>query len=621
MKKIVKFSILPLSCLLLLLLIFLFLLSPEKKEFERLDLKGYTIDQSDFRVDKRLRKIFFKRGKDEIWLKELPTIKGYPFYIKGKKAVKIAPGISGEVSFYSYLYFDNLKKKEKIQFSFEINREGEIIRIDQITAAHSSCRYVQHLKLKKKDILVCKFKGKGIAFLSTPIIYKKIPLKKRKYVFLIGVDTLRWDQVGAKVGKISLTPNIDRFKKDCLNFGNAYAQCSWTLPSFMSLFTGLYEFNHGVDISNPLDLAIPTLTEKTSETFITFGFHSGMGMRKRWGYSRGFDYYKKVPYTGPLYPGAGQNLFRAAQTLLEETEFPNLFFFLHTYQVHDPYTPPLDFLLKLNNNPPYKRLDVVNQNAPWKTFLPVEEKLKKSLKELYQAEIHAFDSYFGEFIEKLKEMDIYDNAMIVFLSDHGEEFFEHKGWAHSHSLYNELIKVPVMIKFPGSEFKDTRVNDTIGLIDIIPTILSYYNVECGESRIDGFDLMPRIRGGESVHHRKHLVSSITESRYTREIPPKFAIINGDYKLIYNETFSAKDLDYFKPYALPPQTPQIEIYDLKKDPLEKHNIADEKSELLKKLLPLIKKIKNIIKNNTAEKKKKGTPLDEEAKKQLESLGYI
>jgi arylsulfatase A-like enzyme len=211
--------------------------------------------------------------------------------------------------------------------------------------------------------------------------------------------------------------------------------------------------------------------------------------------------------------------------------------------------------------------------------------------------------------------------MIVFLSDHGEEFFEHKGWAHSHSLYNELIKVPVMIKFPGNEFKDNRVNAVIGLIDIIPTILSYYKVDRSESKIDGSDLMPQIRGEKNARHREYLVSSVSESRYIREIPPKFALINGDYKIIYNESFSVKDLDYFSPYALPPQTPQIEVYDLKKDPLEKHNIAGVKAELVKKMLPIIIKIKNIIKKNMAEKNKRGTPLDEEAKKQLESLGYI
>lgn len=621
MKKFITYTIPIVICLTILLLLFLFLFRPQEKDFERIDLEHFSLDQKNFRVDERLRKIYFKKGKEETWLEELPTINGYPFYIKGKKSIKIVTGMNGKVGFYTYLYFDNLQKKEKIQFIFEINREGKSLAVDRMKTAKSSHPYFQHLNLKKNDILFLKFKGNGIAYLSKPIIYREKPIKKRKHVFLIGVDTLRGDQIGAKIGKVPLTPNIDEFIKDCIFFKNAYAQCSWTLPSFMSLFTGLYEFNHGVDIKRPLDPGIPTLMEKVCEQFITFGYHAGMGMRKRWGYSRGFDYYKKVPYTSPLFPKAGKILFRAASDLLEKANFPNLFFFLHTYQVHDPYTPPLEFLLKLNNNPKYKKLDVVNQNAPWKTFLPVEEDLRKSLKELYQAEIHAFDTYFGEFIKKLKRLGIYDNAMIIFMSDHGEEFYEHKGWAHSHSLYNELIRVPVIIKFPNNQYKGTRMDEPIGVIDLIPTILSYYTIEHEKSQIDGIDLMPLILDEEDIRQREYLISSISESRYIQEIPPKFAIIYKDYKIIYNDKFSVTDLEYFKPYGLPPAVPQIEVYDLKKDIRERQNIAKKKENLVKKIMPIIINIKQIIKNNMSEKKKREIDLDEETKKQLKSLGYI
>lgn len=645
-KRIINAAPWALVPVVIILVILYCLLSGGEKDFERIDIENFSVEGKYFRVDERLRKIFLKKRhlpaareetgspapdraekeaskkkKDEIWLNDLPTINGYPLYISGKKMVKIVPGMTGEVGFYTYLFFDNFQKEAKIQFMFEINRDGKSLKIDHITAARSSHPYFQHLTLEKNDILVFKFKGNGIAFFSKPIVYKKNPVEKRKNIFLIAVDTLRWDQVGAVVGGKPLTPHIDAFTRDCLIFDNAYAQCSWTLPSFMSLFTGLYEFNHKVDIARALDPGIPTLTEKAAEKFITFGFHSGMGMRKRWGYSRGFDYYKRVPYTTPLFPKAGQSLFRSALRLLEEANFPDFFFFLHTYQVHDPYTPPLEFLLKLNENPAYKRLDVVNQNAPWKTFLPVEDDLRKSLEELYRAEIHAFDSYFGEFVEKLKEWGLYDNAMIVFMADHGEEFYEHQGWAHSHSLYNELIKVPLMIKFPNNGFKGMQVNDAAGIIDLIPTILGYYGVGDAASGTDGIDLMPLIRGNKNERGREYVLSSVSESRYIREIPPKFAILYKDYKIIYNEPFSSKDLDYFRPYGLPPEVPRIEVYDLNKDIEEKHNIARQKPDLIKKVMPLIKKIRKIIKDNMLESKKKGSELDEEAKKQLKSLGYI
>lgn len=602
-------------------LIFTLFCSRGKKEFERIYPVNFSLDQKKFRIDERLQKIFFKKGNEETWLEEIPSINGCPFSIEGKKSFTIIPGNDGAVGFYTYLYFDNLQKENKIQFTLEIHRAGKDLPVDKITKQNFSQRYFQDLTLQKNDKLLLKFAGYGIAFFSEPIIYKKKPVHERKNVFLIAVDTLRWDQVGARVGDVNLTPNIDKFKKDCLVFENTFAQSSWTLPSFMSLFTGLYEFNHKVDIKRPLDPKIPSLVEKISGKFITFGYHSGMSMRSRWGHSRGFDYYNLLPFTTTLFPKASQTLFRQAVELLEQANFPDFFFFLHTYQVHDPYTPPREFLLKLNDNPVYRKLDVVNQNAPWKTFQPVEEDLKKALKELYQAEIHAFDSYFGKFIEKLKDLDIYDNAMIILLSDHGEEFYEHNGWAHSHSLYNELIKVPTLVKFPRSEFKDAQVTDVVGLIDFFPTILSYYQVEYDRAGVDGIDLMPIIRGKKQARQREFLISSISESRYIQEIPPKIALIHGDYKIIYNEPFTTKELDYFKPAGLPPLTPQIEVFDLKNDPGERRHISAAPAGLLKQAIPLILEIKKKIKSNISDKQDNEIELDEEARKQLESLGYI
>lgn len=602
-------------------LIFTLYCSRSKKNFERTYPQNFSLNGKKFRIDERLQKIFFKKGNEETWLEEIPSIHGCPFSIDGKKSFTIIPRLSGAVGFYTYLYFDNLQKENKIQFTVEIHRAGKNLPVRRIARQNFSQRYFQDLTLQKNDKLILKFAGYGIAFFSEPIIYKKKPLHERKNIFLIAVDTLRWDQVGARKGDVNLTPNIAKFKKDCLAFENAYAQSSWTLPSFMSLFTGLYEFNHKVDIKRPLEPGIPSLVEKLSGKFITFGYHSGMSMRSRWGHSRGFDYYNFLPFTTTLFPKAGQTLFRQAAALLEQANFPDFFFFLHTYQVHDPYTPPREFLLKLNGDPVHKKLDVVNQNAPWKTFQPVDEDLKKALKELYQAEIHAFDSYFGKFIEKLKDLEIYDGAMIILLSDHGEEFYEHNGWAHSHSLYNELIKVPLLVKFPGGEFEDAQLTEAVGLIDLFPTILSYYRVEYDKTRVDGVDLMPIIRGKKQAPRREFLISSISESRYIQEIPPKIALLQGDYKIIYSEPFSAKELEYFKPAGLPPLTPQIEVFDLKNDPGERSRISTPPAGLLKQAIPFILEIKKKIKRNISDKQKKETDLDEEARKQLESLGYI
>jgi choline-sulfatase len=605
----------------LVFLVFFFSKDNEKT-FYRVEPGHLIQDTEYFRVDKILRRIYFKKGKQETPLEEIPSINGHYFFLRGKKQIKMTPKLTGDIGFYTYLYLESRPKNQSIHFTLEINRKGKTQNIAQITTAKTSNPFFKDLEIKKGDGLLLKFKGRGIVYLSQPILYKKLQGKdiaKGKHIFFIAVDTLRGDQIGMKVNNRSITPNMDRFTGDAVYLQNTYAQTSWTLPSFMSLFTGLYEFNHEVGIKNALPPAKPFLVQALSREFITFAFHGGKVMNSRWGFSRGFDYYKKFQPAAALYPRGGQSLFQKAAELLEQAQFPDLFLFLHTYQVHAPYTPPKKFLYQLDQNPKYLGLEAPNFNQPEKTYLPVDEEKKHSLKELYQAEILAFDAYFGEFIQRLKAMNIYDNSMIILMSDHGEEFYEHKGWTHSHSLYEELIRVPVFIKFPGSQFKNTRIKEITGIIDLFPTILSYYNIQHKAVELDGIDLMPLIRGKKSTASRDYMISTISTGKYFEAFPSRIAICFGDYKLIYNDPYTEKDLESFKEYALPPQPPKFELYNLKEDPIETQNIIDTHPKVKEKMMPIILEIQKLIRQKSAKTGKKA--IDEEVRKQLESLGYL
>jgi choline-sulfatase len=605
-----------------LIFLLFFFSKDSEKTFYRVEPDNLIQDTEYFRVDNTLRRIYFKKGKQETQLEEIPSINGHYFFLRGKKQIKITPKLTGDIGFYTYLYLESRPKNQSIRFVLEINRKGKTQKIAQITTSKTSNPVFKDLEIKKDDGLLLKFKGRGIVYLSQPIMYKKLhgkDIAKRKHIFFIAVDTLRGDQIGMKVNNRSITPNMDRFTGEAVYLENAYAQTSWTLPSFMSLFTGLYEFNHEVGIKNALHPSKPFLVQALSREFITFAFHGGKVMNSRWGFSRGFDYYKKFQPAAALYPRGGQSLFQKAAELLEKAQFPNLFLFLHTYQVHAPYTPPKNFLYQLDQNPKYLGLEAPNFNQPEKTYLPVDEEKKHSLKELYQAEILAFDAYFGEFIQRLKAMNIYDNSMIILMSDHGEEFYEHKGWTHSHSLYEELISVPVFIKFPGSQFKNTRIKEVVGIIDLFPTILSYYNIQHETVEIDGIDLMPLIRGKKSPGSRDYVISTISTGKYFEAFPFRIAICFGDYKLIYNDPYTEKDLESFKEYALPPQTPKFELYNLKEDPVETQNIIDTHPNIKEKMMPIILEIRKLIRQKSAKTGKKA--IDEEVRKQLESLGYL
>jgi arylsulfatase A-like enzyme len=597
--------------------------------FYRVRIEGFLPGTEHFKIDEQMGKIYFQKGKDRFQLNEIPTPDGYYFYLNGKKQIKLMPRFSGDIGFYTYIYFKSRSKSSPIDFSFEIYSQGANQKISQIAAANVSRPFFKDLKIAGSDQLLLKFKGRGVVYLGRPIIYKKRSSAQRKNIIFIALDTLRGDQIGAHPGnrQSTLTPNIDRFIKDAVYFKNAYAQTSWTLPSFMSLFTGMYEYNHEVGIKNPLSLDKPFLIEELSREFITFGYHGGKVMKSRWGYWRGFDYYKKYRFASALFSRGGQALFQKAIQLLKTSNFPNLFLFLHTYQVHAPYTPPEEFLYKLNKKPKFKKLEAINDNNPAKTYWPVETDVKKSLKELYQAEILAFDAYFGEFVKRLKAMNLYDNAMIIFMSDHGEEFFEHNGWTHSHSLYNEQIRVPVIIKFPGNRFKNRRIPDVVGVIDLLPTILSYYNIDYEAAKLDGTTLMPLIKNSQA-RRPGYVVSTISTGRYFEAIPPKIAVLFDHYKLIYNHPFSPEDLAFFKDYTRPPETPKFELYDLENDPYEMNNIAyppinDPQAVPLhrKKMMSVIAAIEKKIKQKMSEIAKKKKSLDKEVEEQLKSLGYL
>jgi arylsulfatase A-like enzyme len=561
------------------------------------------------------------RDLERIPMDEVPSRNGHYFHLKGKKQIKLNPVLTGDTAFYTYLYLESSLKNKPVSFTLEIYRDGTSRVIERLDTVKTAQPFFADMDIGENDLVLLRFKGRGTVYLGQPIFYRPYqPGEEDKQVIFIAVDTLRADHTGKKTGGQSLTPHIDAFIEDSVCLENAYAQTSWTLPSFMSLFTAQYEYHHGVGIKDPLSPRKPHLVEPLSQEFITVAYHGGKVMNGRWGFSRGFDYYKKYQQAGSLYPRGGRHLFAKAMELLENARFPNLFLFLHTYQVHAPYTPPEEFLLKLNPNPAYKKLDAVNVNQPEKTFLPVDEPLKQSLKELYQAEIFAFDAYFGEFIEKLKASGRYDNTMIVLMSDHGEEFFEHGGWTHSHGLYNEQIRVPVVIKFPGGRFKNTRLDAPVGIIDLMPTILSYYGIEYEASKADGMNLMPVIEsGGREKLSRDYLVSTIGTGKYFEAVPTKIALVFDRYKIIYNDPFSQADLDFFKDHAPPPDFPRFQLFDLVEDPGETRNVVETHIRLKEKMMPAILSIRKLILQVSKSRGKK--ELDKEVKEQLESLGYL
>lgn len=606
-----------LALAILALAAFLFLPARPDRGFRRLQFGEDLRDQRNFRLDEARGKIFLKSAGGEIEWKGLPSAAACFFKVAGEKKVEIAPPFSGPAGFYCYLYMEGANGG-KITFKADWLHGDYPLNLARTRQKEQSLELVRFLQVAGNDRLRFSFQGNGSVYFSKPIFYRRRKPEERQYVFLIGVDTLRGDHIGMKVHGHSLTPRLDSFKQDGVDFSRCYAQSNWTLPSFMSLFTAQYEFNHLIRHGKVLAADKPFLVKELSQRFITVSLNGGGYVSRNFGFSRNFDYFaSSAQYS---LPNGGELLFRKALDLVDRCRFPQAFFFLHTYQVHTPFKPPEKFLREINPHPLYRGLDSMTFLSQKKRFMPIDAQLTASFKELYQAEVLAFDSYLGDFVDALKKRGIYDNSMIIVMADHGEEFWEHGGWGHGHSMYDEVLRVPLIIKFPGEKFRAQQVGEPVGVIDIIPSILDFFKIDFDTKKVDGLSLLPLLRG--ETLPRQHLYSSVSTCQYFEKLPARFAVIDSKYKVIVNYAYTADALKYFGEFGPPPQPGPAEIYDLFQDRDERHDLYGQRPDVYGRLLNTINAVKKRLALNFAMADQgEDAQVEEELRRQMQTLGYL
>jgi arylsulfatase A-like enzyme len=475
-------------------------------------------------------------------------------------------------------------------------------------------------------------------YASMPIIFKIVPPFQRNLIFLISVDTLSSLHMSLYGYNRRTTPNIDNFQKEAVVFTNCFANSSWTVSSHVSLFTSMLEHQHGVKIAKqyamksdndftvkkkyifPLPYSIPSLIEILSSNFITISRNGGGNISSDFGFYRGFDLYmSNNDDLNDIH--ASENLFKYTGNHLLEFVFPKAFYFLHTYHVHTPYQPEIKFLEQISKNVGIKDFNFQELLGMRNTFKAFADDFINDVKSLYDAEILSFDNAFAGFVSFLKVNHLYDNSMIVLLSDHGEEFMEHGSWCHSTDLYNEQIKVPLIIKFPNQEFKGKKITANVSLLDVIPTLLDYYRMEM-PGGITGKSLMDIITGKENGDEDRYVVSSLFRSKPYSFLPGKIAVIHRDFKMIFNEPVHKKTLDYF--FCDPPVVPVNELYNLQQDKTESINLLSSSLKLnkVKYMAGLLKGIvKQMKRNKIKATDSRKVKLPRELIDQLRALGYL
>jgi len=320
------------------------------------------------------------------------------------------------------------------------------------------------------------------------------PEQRRPNVLIYLVDTLRADHLGVYGYGRATSPNVDAFARDSVVFRNAIAQSGWTKTATVSVLTGLGPFRHGtLDRDDALPPSIPTLPVMLAGAgYARFGAVANVNVSREFGFSRGFDEYVNLAGLTGAPDADAASVVQSFMDWLDRRKSSGPFFaYLHTMDPHDPYAAPRPYAKKFSSAdltgltvPSESRIDALIRERPELTY----ESVKADLIAKYDAEIAYNDAMFGHAIAELKRRGLYDSTLIVFVSDHGEEFREHTHWGHGHSLYHELLHVPLIVKFPRSRHAGTVVDANVQQVDIAPTVLEAAGVSA-PLKLDGLPLM------------------------------------------------------------------------------------------------------------------------------------
>ncbi len=386
------------------------------------------------------------------------------------------------------------------------------------------------------------------------------------------------------------------FVKDSVLFSRAYAQSSWTRPSVGVLFTGLYPFQHlAIDLRSGLAREHRTLAEILQDAgFHTLGISSNAGIKQFFNFDQGFSYFK---YHSNLEGGTADRLNTYAFAELQKQQTP-FFLYVHTMEPHRPYQLKEEFA-------PVFTEDELAENS---RVVEVENLGPINLYRLiamYDATIAQNDKSFGDLMAELKRLGLYDETLIVLMSDHGEQFYEHGGFAHGQNLYQETVKHLFAVKLPGQMNAGAVIPENVQEIDILPTLLDLAGVPvpsyCPGSSLRRLLLSPPS-SGPPLHSEIFLETGVDLNHK--------AIITGRWKIIHVGKNWSDDLR------------EYELFDLEEDPGEQVNLIGRNpvaAEYLKKRLSgwalAQKKLVDIGKEGVEK------TLTEKEIRELKALGYI
>ncbi|MHC4151516.1 MAG: sulfatase [Planctomycetota bacterium] len=425
-------------------------------------------------------------------------------------------------------------------------------------------------------------------------------------VVLILIDSLRPDYLNFYGYKKETSAFLSKLVKNSFLFTRAFSTSSWTAPATASLFTSKYPYQHGVVEGYFANLLRVKELKKTGESKImlnkiptslrtlpdvfkslgysTYGISANINIGEKIGFHRGFDLflYNTHATADMIYEQIG----KLKKTLDKSKPF---FLYLHANDVHFPYRKRMSYYQK--------------QDDPQEDF-----------REMYLSEIGFTDEYLRKIYETL---NLADNTIVMVISDHGEEFWDHGGTFHDSTLYRELTQVVMLLQVPFSKSGLSRINVNVSLIDVLPTLVELVSNEAMQN-VEGVSLKPLLvnnstkrKLGEQLHQRVLFTQRIMDSttgRYRNDYWSEDRPERQHWGAIYQNWNMIEWGDSRK-----------ELFDHSKDFQEKHNLFSKYPEVASSLLSKLQILKKSKPEEAAEKAE--INLDEKLLEELKSLGYV
>lgn len=419
-------------------------------------------------------------------------------------------------------------------------------------------------------------------------------------ILLIVIDTLRSDHVSGNGYPRNTTPNIDQLAEQGVSFNQAFSTSSYSLPSHVSLLTGMNVNEHDIEWDTPKALgsnSLPTLAEALRDAgYRTGGFSANLfWVTTEQGFNRGFlhfeDYFQTLgeflvrPFFGKVISSFYYSIFKYSDIIgrryapdinrsviswaNRETDHP-FFVFINYLDAHDPYLPPQPYRSQFSefDNPG----GLLNNDLGRIDLELTDDELKGEI-DAYDGAIAFVDKHIGELVRTLK-VGTSRPLMVIITSDHGEAFGEHDLYLHGKSLYREEIQVPLIMYYPSIIPADTRIDLPVSITSLPSTIMDLANLE-SQNKFPGTSL---VQVWESRENVKNWSSPLVEIKQQDWVPERAPVHKGWLKSIISSGWQYIEHEVGQP----------ELYNLQDDPAEANNLASNIS-----LAPVVEKFTSEI----------------------------